>query len=100
MPKEVKADAALETSPSAANVSARRALTFNCSSRQCLGGLVLRLEVSLENAVQRESMSPARSALQRETTSSWMLRSGVRIGPRRGGTLRHSLAGAARSAHA
>ncbi len=99
IPYEVSADTALERSPSAARVSARREFTSLWSACRSFGGLVVRLEVSWVNASHNEVMSPANNALQREITRSCMLRSRW-IGPLRCGTLRQSLARAACRAHA
>ncbi len=58
------------------------------------------MDVSFKKDDHRESISPARSALHREMTVSWMLTSGLSKGPRRVGILRQSLARAARKAQA
>ncbi len=99
MPKEVNADAALERSPSDANVNARRAFTSICSGWPRVCGLEVRFEDSEVKAAHSETMSPANSALQRDIMSSWILRSDLE-GPLRTGTLRHNLARAVLKAHA
>ncbi len=100
MPWEVRADTACERSPSDAKVRARRAFTSTCCGSRREGGWLWRLEESVMNADHKESISPAKSALQRSVMRRDVLKSPVRSGPRRGGIRRHSLARAVRSVHA